>query len=140
MTRQHTSAFTLVEILIVIVILGILAAIVVPQYSKATEDSKKQATVDQLVKLRQALGVYYVRCNAKYPTVSAGDGTWGELLTQGYFKYAPSNLHVGGANASVISIGTAPDSSKTTSYGWIFNPATGDVWAASFDADDKPIP
>lgn len=140
MKRHQQSAFTLVEILIVVVILGILAAVVVPQYSKATEDSKKQATLSQLVKLRQALGVYFVRCNAKYPAVSAGNGTWGELISEGYFKYAPSNLHVGGSNASVITIGTAPDSSKTDAYGWIFNPATGDVWAACFDGEDKPIP
>lgn len=138
--NRKRSAFTLVEILIVVVILGILAAIVVPQYSHATGESKIQATVDQLVKLRQALGVYYVRNNANYPAVSAGDGTWGELMSQGYFKVAPSNLHVGGSNGNKITIGTAPDSAKTDAYGWIFNPATGDVWAASFDASDKPIP
>lgn len=140
MKPRLLRAFTLVEILIVVVILGILAAIVVPQYSKATEDSKIQATVDQLGKLRQAVSVYYVRNNATFPAVLAGDGTWGELLTQGYFKYAPSNLHVGGSSANVISIGSGPDSAKTDSYGWIYNPATGDVWAASFDKDDKPFP
>lgn len=140
MNRKSQSAFTLVEILIVVVILGILAAIVVPQYSTATQDAKVQATVDQLVKLRQALGVYYVRNNAVFPSVTQGDGTWGELMAQGYFKYPPSNLYVGGTNGSTITIGTAPDSAKNTSYGWIFNPATGDVWAASFDGFDKPLP
>ncbi len=134
------SAFTLVEILVVVVILGILAAIVVPQYSHATEDAKKQATIDQLVKLRQAVSVYFVQNNAQYPNVTAGSGTWGELLSKGFFKYAPSNLYVGGANANVITLGTAADTAPTTSYGWIFNPATGDVWAASFDASDQPLP
>lgn len=134
------AAFTLVEILIVVVIIGILAAIVVPQYANATDDAKKQATVDQLVKLRQALNVYYFRHNSQFPSVSAGSGTWGELMTDGYFKYAPSNLYVAGSNGNVITIGTGPDSAKTDAYGWIFNPATGDVWAASFDGNDAPLP
>lgn len=134
------SGFTLVEILIVVVILGILASIVVPQFSHATNDAKQQATVSQLVKLRHALSVYYFRNNSTFPSVTAGNGTWGQLLGDGYFKEPPSNVHVGGVNANVITIGTAPDSASTTSYGWIFNPATGDVWAASFDAMDKPLP
>ena len=134
------SGFTLVEILIVVVILGILAAIVVPQYSNATESAKATATVDQLVKLRQAVSIYYYQNNSRFPSVTAGNGTWGELKTGGFFKYDPVNLHVAGSSGSVITIGTGPDSAKTNAYGWIFNPATGDVWAASFDANDKPIP
>lgn len=133
-------AFTLVEILIVVVILGILAAIVVPQYSTATSEANMEATASQLVKIRNALSVYYLRNGSVFPAISAGDGTWAQLLNDGYFKYAPSNLHVGGANARVITLGTQPDTAKTTAYGWIFNPATGDVWAASFDGNDKPIP
>ncbi|MBS0192422.1 MAG: prepilin-type N-terminal cleavage/methylation domain-containing protein [Phycisphaerales bacterium] len=138
--KKARFGFTLVEILVVVVILGILAAVVVPQYASATDDAKKQATLDQLVKLREAMGVYYARSNAKFPAITAGNGTWGELMSQGYFLYPPSNLYVGGANANVITIGNAPDTSKTVAYGWIFNPATGDVWAASFDKDDKPLP
>lgn len=134
------KGFTLVEILIVVVILGILAAIVVPQYASATDDAKKTATVDQLVKLRQAVSLYYYQNNSRFPSVTAGDGTWGELMTGGYFKVAPANLYVEGSAGTVITLGTSPDSAPTNSYGWIFNPATGDVWAASFDMFDKPLP
>lgn len=137
---MKSKGFTLVEILIVVVILGILAALVVPQYASATDDAKKTATVDQLVKLRQAVSLYYYQHNSQFPSVTSGDGTWGELMTGGYFKVAPANLYVEGSNGTVVTIGTSPDSTPTTSYGWIFNPATGDVWAASFDGFDKPLP
>lgn len=42
-TRRTPRGFTLVEILIVVVILGILASIVIPQFSSATDQSKSVA-------------------------------------------------------------------------------------------------
>lgn len=140
MHRTARRAFTLVEILIVVVILGILAAVVVPQFARATQDAQGVATLDQLTKLRRALAVYYVRCNAMYPGVSAGSGTWGELLSGGYMKVAPMNNWVGGPNAGVITLGNGPDTGYHQNYGWIYDAPTGSVWAAGFDGDDEPYP
>lgn len=47
-TRAASRGFTLVEILIVVVILGILAAIVTPQFAGATEESRRSAFVTEL--------------------------------------------------------------------------------------------
>src|SRR4051812_24447561 len=102
--NKQPKAFTLVEILIVVVILGILASIVVPQFASATSDSQKTAMADQVGKLRRVLGVYYVRNGNAWPTVTAGDGTWGELVTPGagYMRTPPVNVWVGGPNAKKI--------------------------------------
>lgn len=140
MRSLRRSAFTLVEILIVVVILGVLSAIVVPQFARATGDAQMVGTVDQLVKLRRALAVYFVRENSRFPNVEAGEGSWGELIGGRYIRSAPTNVWVGGDNAKVITIGTSPDTSYHTDYGWIFNPSTGDVWAAGYDAEDNPLP
>ncbi len=140
MRSLRRSAFTLVEILIVVVILGVLSAIVVPQFARATGDAQMVGTVDQLVKLRRALAVYFVRENSRFPNVEAGNGTWGELLGGHYMRNAPANIWVGGDNARVITLGTGPDSGYHTDYGWIYNPSTGDVWAAGYDAEDNPFP
>lgn len=136
--RYRSGAFTLVEILIVVVILGILAAITVPQFASATGEAQKTATFDQLTKVRQALAVYYVRNNAHFPDVVAGDGTWGQLMTEGYLKKKPFNFWIGGGAATVITIGTSPDSAYQDGYGWIYDPGSGSVWAGSFDAADAP--
>ncbi|MEL7472552.1 MAG: prepilin-type N-terminal cleavage/methylation domain-containing protein [Planctomycetota bacterium] len=45
---RGSSAFTLVEVLIVVVILGILAAVVIPVWGEAAEDSRRQAFVSTL--------------------------------------------------------------------------------------------
>jgi prepilin-type N-terminal cleavage/methylation domain-containing protein len=135
-------AFTLVEVLIVVVILGILSAIVVPQFSSATDDASRTATLDQLVKLREAINVYYFRNGNSLPQITAGDGTWGELVTlqSEYLRFPPRNLWVPPANAKLIVIGNGPDAGYQTAHGWIYNDATGDLWAGSFDASDQPYP
>lgn len=135
-------AFTLVEILIVVVILGILAAIVIPQFTNATEESQRTATLDQLVKIRRAVEVYWVRNNA-YPSIQAGDGTWGEIVdpnSKTYLRGIPPNAWVGGANAKRIEMRSTPDTGYTSAYGWIYSSATGQIWAASFDGNDAPFP
>lgn len=59
--------FTLVEILIVVTILGILAAIVIPQYSNATDQSKENAVKANLFRVRQQIEVYRHEHNDAYP-------------------------------------------------------------------------
>lgn len=142
LSARSRSAFTLVEILIVVVILGILAAVVTPQFANATTEATRTMTYDQLQRLRRALAVYYVTNNNRYPQVTAGDGTWGALVgsTSNYLKKPPINDYVGGANAGVIVLGTAADSSFLSTHGWIYDPSTGNVWAAGFDASDNAYP
>lgn len=133
-------AFTLVEILIVVVILGILAAIVTPQFASATSQAQEVATLDQLTKLRRALAMYYAHNASTYPNVTAGVGTWGELLSGGFMREAPVNSWVGTGNPKTIILGNTPDAAWQTTHGWIFDPATGNVWAGGFDGDDEAYP
>ena len=53
------SAFTLVEVLIVVVILGILAAIVVPQFSDAAQDSTAAALMNTLDTVKSCIDWHY---------------------------------------------------------------------------------
>jgi len=140
--RPRESAFTLVEILIVVVILGILAAIVAQGFTESTEEAAMQTTVYELEKIRRAIDIYKVENGQMLPNVIAGDGTWGEIVGEGgsYLTAAPLNPYVGGENARVISIGAGPDGAYHTDYGWIYDDNTGQVWAAAFDADDEPLP
>jgi general secretion pathway protein G len=138
--RRRTGGFTLVEILIVVVILGILAAIVVPQYLGATEDASKKAAVHEVQRLRKAVEVYLIRHGGR-PDVDEGDKTWGSLLGVGdYLKSAPVNPWVGGENAGVIEFGEGPDDAYQSDYGWIYNEETGEIWAGGFDGEDNPLP
>ncbi len=60
--------FTLVEILIVVVILGILAAIVVPQFTQASTEAKMNSVCSNLQSLRSQIELYKVQHNDTPPT------------------------------------------------------------------------
>lgn len=71
MTRHtHKTGFTLVEILIVVIILGILAAIVIPQFTNASEDAKGSNLLSQLQTIRSQLELYQLNHNGAYPDLS----------------------------------------------------------------------
>ena len=70
--RKKTSdAFTLIEIMVVVVILGILAATIIPQFIGTTQDAKVSAAKSQIAELESALERFYVHMD-RYPTAEEG--------------------------------------------------------------------
>jgi len=61
------SGFTLIELLIVIIVLGILAMVIIPQISVSTEDAKVSALKSNLSAMRNAIELYYHQHNSVYP-------------------------------------------------------------------------
>jgi prepilin-type N-terminal cleavage/methylation domain-containing protein len=73
---QRQGGFTLVELLIVVIILAILAAIVIPQFSSATTDAQEAALDSNLGGLRNAVELYKAQhtataTNSGYPGSAA---------------------------------------------------------------------
>lgn len=75
--------FTLVELLIVVIILAILAAIVIPQFSSATVDAQEAALDSNLNALRSAIDLYRVQHNGKFPGAVAATGATCTVGTAG---------------------------------------------------------
>ncbi|MBZ0252887.1 MAG: prepilin-type N-terminal cleavage/methylation domain-containing protein [Candidatus Methylomirabilis sp.] len=64
---RNKEGFTLVELLIVIIIIGILAAIAVPQFTSSTLDAQESTLVSNLASVRNAIELYYHQHNGVYP-------------------------------------------------------------------------
>src|SRR5881392_2353566 len=78
--RTHKGGFTLVEILIVVIILGILAAIVIPQFTSASQDARKNSLVSQLQTLRSQLELYKLQHLDNLPsTLIGGSRAWTQM-------------------------------------------------------------
>ena len=75
--RNRKDGFTLVEILIVVIILGILAAIVIPQFTEASDSAKDSSLQSNLQTMRAQCELYKFEHNSDYPWESADglDGT-----------------------------------------------------------------
>lgn len=81
MHQDKQAGFTLVELLIVVIILAILAAIVVPQFSAATTDAQESALDSNLNAMRSAIELYKVQHGNAYPAGTASSG--GACVTKG---------------------------------------------------------
>ena len=128
MRTQVKRAFTLIEILIVVVILGILAAIVIPQFTDASQQASTSSLQSQLQTIRSQVELFRVKNNGTDPDLSAN---WNALVLTNppYLHSNPKNPLISNA-AVAMAIGT----SASTSVGWTYhNNAAGvkDVFAVS---------
>jgi len=66
------KGFTLIELMIVVAIIGILAAIAIPKFADLIKKSKEGATKGSLGALRSALTIYYGEQEGMYPYPMTG--------------------------------------------------------------------
>ena len=74
----RSRGFTLIEIMVVVIIIGLLAAVIVPSVMKRVDDAKVAKAKEDIQSLETALNMYYMD-NSKYPTNEQGLGA---LTTQ----------------------------------------------------------
>ncbi len=145
---RKNKGFTLVEILIVVVILGILAAIVIPQFSDASTQSKLSSSLSSLQTLRSQIQLYKIQHNDNPPA----DGTFAEAV---FIAQMETYSDVSGTTAAakntatgiiygpyVQSVPTNPwsDSSSVAAadaadVGWVYDNTTGDIYLAITELD-----
>ena len=158
-TRKYT-AFTLVEILIVVIILGILAAIVIPQFSSAAARGRASMLADDLRLLRTQIAIFksqHQDVPPGYPNMNTGNAA-SEAVFLDHITQATSaagavaapgtpghpfgpymrEMPVNPINQK-SSIRVVPDGGSLVpadSDGWIYQPSTMTFKADSPGSDD----
>jgi general secretion pathway protein G len=144
MIRTAKKGFTLVEILIVVIILGILAAIVIPQFTQASTQAKESNLKTNLQTIRSQLLLYKMQHDAEaYPgatfvaqmttyTNSAGVAQAAADATHNlgpYLQTIPVNSASNLATVRIVTGAGTAFAAPTTDGGWWFNDTTGEFRA-----------
>ena len=107
---NRRNAFTLIEILILVFILVILAAVVVPQFTNAADDANDAAVRTQLQTLRGQIELYRAQQSADPALLTTG---WDDLTDNNYLMLDPSNPLTGSSTVAAGGASAATD-------GWIW--------------------
>jgi len=126
------KAFTLVEILIVVAILGILAAIVLPQFQSHAQQAKEAAAKDNLRILRQQFELYAAQHNGVPPGYPHDNPSNPALfaafilgfLRENYLNALPENPFNNKTTLLMIANDEPFPAEPTGEYGWVYQPQT----------------
>jgi len=137
--RNRESGFTLVELLIVVIILGILAAITIPMFNNVTSETREATLAADLKNMRQVISLYRVQHNDAYPDSSIATKLTIQTDVSGaagtkygpYLRVIPANP-VNGLD-TITTSATMPGAA-TDASGWLYATGTGEIRANSTGA------
>jgi general secretion pathway protein G len=151
MRSSRMRGFTLVEILIVVIILAVLAAIVLPQFGQATTDARLSSLKSNLQTIRAQLQTYKVEHVDAFPDTgfcqqmtiftdtSGGTAVAADSVHSlgPYLMNVPPNPISTSSSIRIVNGATTTFTAPTTDAGWWYNSTTGefradlrDTWTA----------
>ncbi|MHC4948055.1 MAG: type II secretion system protein [Planctomycetota bacterium] len=130
-TRHHRKAFTLIELIAVIVVLAILAGVALPKYFDYSSQARESACKGTLGGVRAGVANFYANAaiggNARYPT-------YAELTSLGTVmqETLPENPYNGDntvRDADTTWVAGNPPVVTTNGEGWAYDETNGKFWA-----------
>ncbi|MFH1074681.1 MAG: type II secretion system protein [Candidatus Firestonebacteria bacterium] len=119
---KSKKGFTLIELMIVVAIIGILAAVAIPRFAQMLDKSREGATKGNLSAIRSAVSIYY----------SEKEGVWPADLSTSFTSYLypipPAKANQLG-NVSTVTL--AADVPTSASTGWAYVTTAGATYVGN---------
>lgn len=127
---MNTRGFTLIELIITIVVLGILASVAVPAYKDLSIEARRSACKESLMSMREAINLWRSKRivstgSSAYPpidTLRAINAVMAHAIPPNPFQSdtnAPDSIVTGVTKGVVVG----------TRGGWAYKASTGELWA-----------
>jgi type IV pilus assembly protein PilA len=152
MKKLGQRGFTLIELMIVVAIIGILAAVAIPKFAEMLRKSKEGATKGGLTNLKSALTIYISDNEGATPNLWNGTAVDMSALCPKYMEAAPTvklGTYHQDTNAVARSIVVPGDflvSTRTVTNattdlgGWMYTSQTGgSFWVNCSHTDTKNV-
>ncbi|MFQ5869263.1 MAG: prepilin-type N-terminal cleavage/methylation domain-containing protein [Candidatus Zixiibacteriota bacterium] len=128
MRCSNQKGFTLIELIIIIVVLGILASVAIPKYRSIVAESREASCKGMLGGFRSGISIYYANTAA-----TTGTATWppiDSVRTVGVVmeQDIPDNPYQPDAPDSIVT-GVTKGTIVGTRGGWAYLASTGEIWA-----------
>lgn len=134
--------FTLIELMIVIAIIGLLAAIALPRFTGVSDSAKVAQVQGNLANLRTSITMFYIKVGAYPPfpsqedlpldTVQGGDSKFTDFYSKGILPKTPA--FVGGGitinNSNKVYDASGGNQGLQHEGGWNYDVTNGDIHAA----------
>lgn len=124
------KGFTLIELVMVIVILGILSAIAIPKFVDLTGEAKIAATKSGLGAIRSVAAIEYAK------SATSGTAAFPSAITTDLFADERIPFNKFNDSTSVGAVTAVPSGTATSANGWWYISASGKAGAYSDGTED----
>ena len=119
---KKNKGFTLIELIVVLVLLGLIAAVAVPKYLDMTQKARENSLKSNLSSVRGAINLAYSQSvleNAPSP------GSYPSTISGSMFEtnVVPDDIMTPTNDVRIVTGSVTSDNSG----GWVYNPSTGEV-------------